>query len=818
VKKLLYAVVAALCLPAIAQTTWYVRPDGGTRYSVNVPTGQCDGKGDSAPTAGVVNGHCAFKDVRMLWQDGSYNTATSFPAWGWVIAGGDTAIIRGSLGTGVTYRVGWNGPIYDGMGIAGDSIDSGAPPPPSGTASQHTRILGENYASCHTASAKTQLHGGWGAFNVLDLHGVSYVDVACLDITDFSACGRANQAVGCDATQDFSQVGVKFSNTSTSDTLTDVHIHGLAGSGLYGPTGDGVVLSYVDIIGNASSGWNTDDGTTGVGKLLVQNYNITGNGCAEQYPLVWPAANSIGDCTDQGGGGYGDGFGTSTQNSPAPGWQVQFDKGTVSYNTQDGLDALHIGGPGSSMTITNTLAYGSEGEQLKVGGATANLRGNIINGNCFAMSPGNQIAGFTPTAFKALNTLCRAGNVAALINVTPGYPATFEGNTVFSQGSIGLEVEYALGVTDPGNTLKYVDNIFVGFLNAGAGENPTPIYGTKGIDMLSNSGSSWTNNSYFGFRSNWPCPHPGESAALCGDPGLADETYHAIGYGNVGLASSTSAVGAAGVSLPEMPTDFTGKVEPVPQPIGALALGSVFTGFDPPNTTVVTTPPPPQPTSTGWFSATPQIVDGNAVTFVSPATVRYGQDASTCLASFMSCVAGQPSPACWLPSVAITTTATPVTVGTAWAGSDPCPGVMKQFEIQETATVQAVTVTSNGVTSTVTVPALAGSTPPPPPVVPVAPTLTWTPASLVVTSALTAAQLNATASTPGVFTYTPALGHYLPMGTSTLTVSFAPTDTVHFKSASKTASLSVTAPPVPAPASVTCTSSAVGGKITITCK
>ncbi len=76
--------------------------------------------------------------------------------------------------------------------------------------------------------------------------------------SDFSACGRATQRVGCDGTQDFAQNGIGFSNTSTHDTLTDVRIHGLATNGISGPTGDGVALDDVDILGNASSGWNAD--------------------------------------------------------------------------------------------------------------------------------------------------------------------------------------------------------------------------------------------------------------------------------------------------------------------------------------------------------------------------------------------------------------------------------------------------------------------------------------------------------------------------------------------------------------------------------
>jgi Putative Ig domain len=570
-------VVAPAPPPPGPGTTWYVRPDGGTRYSSNVTSGLCDGKGDSAPVGTTPNQHCAFNDIRYLWSDGSYNYGTSAPGWGWVIAGGDTVILRGSIATGVSYRVGWNSSssYCDSTGcwgITGSPAQSGAPAPPSGTAGQHTRILGENYAACHSASAKTQLHGGWSTGTVLSLAGASNVDVACLDITDFSACGRSTQKVGCDSTQDFAQNGLNFSNTSTNITVTDVHIHGMATNGISGPTGDGVMLSYVDIIGNASAGWNADpgDGTTGVGSLLVQNFNIIGNGCAEQYPLVYPASNSIGDCTDQSSGGYGDGFGTSTVNSPAPGWQVHFDQGVVSYNTQDGLDALHISGPGSTMTDTRVLAYGNEGQQLKVGGATATIQDSVINGNCEAMTAGNTISPwFTSTAFNVLAAQCRAGNTAVLINVTPNDPATFQNNTLFSRGAIGLEVEYALGASDPANTLKYNNNIFVGFINSGNNSYPTPIYSNTDLNMLTNPGASWTNNAYFGFRSNWACPAPGESNAICTDPGLVDETYHVIGYGNLAPASGTSAVVGAGVAVPSITVDYTGVTRKNPPTIGA---------------------------------------------------------------------------------------------------------------------------------------------------------------------------------------------------------------------------------------------------------
>jgi hypothetical protein len=567
-KTLFALLLGCACLP-LHGTTWYVRPDGGTRYSSIATNGQCDGKADAPSAHSGVNKHCAFNDVRMLWQDGSYSTGKTFPSWGWVIAGGDTVIIRGSIGTGVSYRIGWNGPKYDGWGIAGDSISSGAPPPPSGTAEQHTRILGENYASCHSASAKTQLHGGWGAFSVLNLDGASYVDIACLDITDFSACGRANQKVGCDATQDFSQVGVKFSIKSTNDTLTDLHIHGLAGSGIFGPTGGGIVMDYIDILGNASSGWNSDtnDGTTGKGSLLVQHYNISWNGCAEEYPIVHPIP--YGDCTDQDHGGYGDGFGTATKDSDPPGWQVHFDKGTVSYNTQDGLDALHIGGAGSSMTVTDTIAFSNMGQQIKVGGATATLIGNYIVGNCRAMA--GAIPGTPPGYNAQLSLFCRAGDTAIDITMPENRPAIFQRNIVYSNNHVALEVEYP-GNPSPNAAIKYDDNIFIGFPNS-EGNLPSPIYSNSDLKMFTNPGASFNNNVTYHAKSGWKCPATSlhETGGSCGDPHLKDESWHPYGYGD---ASPTKPADKSSLQTAPEPAHVSSSTSIVMGSLGAAVLAT----------------------------------------------------------------------------------------------------------------------------------------------------------------------------------------------------------------------------------------------------
>jgi probable HAF family extracellular repeat protein len=70
--------------------------------------------------------------------------------------------------------------------------------------------------------------------------------------------------------------------------------------------------------------------------------------------------------------------------------------------------------------------------------------------------------------------------------------------------------------------------------------------------------------------------------------------------------------------------------------------------------------------------------------------------------------------------------------------------------------------------------------------------VSWSnPAEIGSGTALDATQLNATASVPGTFTYTPAAGSLLEPGLQTLTVTFAPTDIATYAPATATATINV---------------------------
>ena len=106
------------------------------------------------------------------------------------------------------------------------------------------------------------------------------------------------------------------------------------------------------------------------------------------------------------------------------------------------------------------------------------------------------------------------------------------------------------------------------------------------------------------------------------------------------------------------------------------------------------------------------------------------------------------------------------------------------------------------------------------------PVVTWaSPAAIVYGTALSATQLNATASVPGTFAYNPLAGTVLGAGTGqVLSVTFTPSDATNFTTGTKTVTIDVTAAtpsvtsltanrPFPSPAgtSITWTATATGG-------
>ncbi len=553
-------------------TTWYVRADGGSRYSANMTTGQCDGKAD-APYGGIgVNQHCAFGDYRYLYDDQSYSQHT------WAISGGDTVILDNTKQWRVGFEQGVNPNDVWCRGANGP-FSCFNPTIPAGTATQHTRILGRNYASCKVGNAAdptqmTQLFGGYGAGAVLNLTGAQFVDVECLELTRHSQCirhGSPSYPSGCSSSfplDDYDSEGV-ITDTSTHDLLLqDMWIHGHTDRGIIGPIGGTVTALRTTISYNAMAGWDFDDGkatpiVNGQWNFLYST--IEWNGCNQEYPITH--ANPAISCYGQSSGGYGDGVGTPA----GTGLNANVDHSTFRYNTQDGLDLGHVdtGGP-YTLNISNSLFYGNNGGEYKWGAnfTTATVINNLAVSNCYRMSA--PMAG-TPDTYNAnLGDFCRAQD-AVSFNFIHNGTLLMANNTVVSYAPTTFDI----GCWDNncGNSVfTFTNNLVLGYTNSatfnsgGQEGGPGGFYFQQPIGNVQRS-----NNLFYGIR-NLQCPTTG-TAEQCADPQFVnqpvfvDET--SLDNFNFNLSPGSPARGA-GVQVPSVPTDFAGTKRANPPSIGAI--------------------------------------------------------------------------------------------------------------------------------------------------------------------------------------------------------------------------------------------------------
>jgi hypothetical protein len=116
-----------------------------------------------------------------------------------------------------------------------------------------------------------------------------------------------------------------------------------------------------------------------------------------------------------------------------------------------------------------------------------------------------------------------------------------------------------------------------------------------------------------------------------------------------------------------------------------------------------------------------------------------------------------------------------VMAAAASASSSTTPAAAQNLTASAQVTINAAPSTGGGTTPT-----------------PAAATITWAaPSAVLYGTALSNTQLDATASVPGTFVYTPALGTVLKAGAQTLSVAFTPTDTTTASAATSTVNLTV---------------------------
>lgn len=590
--------------------TWYVRGDGAPHYSPNIanlswrgldPHHTCDGKHDAPwPAVGTTNvlgavsdgqnQPCGLSDWRWLYDDqGTYNQLN------WIIAGGDTVI----LDNATPWRVGWDG---DGsntgqepwcFGWRGGPYGCFNPTVPSGTAAQHTRILGRNWANCSVGgqpdkSKMSELFGGHGVITPLNLTGAQYVDVQCVNITRHSQCilhGSPAYPVGCQRSvplDDYDADGI-LTDTGTHDLLLqDLWIHGHTDRGIIGAIGGTVTANRVDIAYNGMAGWDFDDGsgTPSVNAVLKMSHStIEWSGCNQEYPAVdsFPVIS----CYSQSTGGYGDGIGTPAKD----GMDVYIDHSIFRYNTQDGEDFGHIDIGGHTLSITNSASYANNGGQFKWGPGFTNATfvNNISVGNCLRMS--QPIPG-APSTFNAnLADFCRAEDANSL-DVYNGANVLLADNTFVSYAPTSFDIQCG-GSSCANTSITFRNNIVRGYDNPSTYNMGGQYGGPGGFYFDGPLFGTFTrdHNIYYGLRGSCIANHPFSYAAQntatsesCVDPDFVNEPTTFSGEStldgfNFGLISGSPAEGV-GQAISSVTTDFDDAPRGTPPTIGALEPGS----------------------------------------------------------------------------------------------------------------------------------------------------------------------------------------------------------------------------------------------------
>lgn len=601
-----HAVFLCFCalfgLPASAKT-WFVRPDGGNRYDAKEFTaGQCDGKADAPYPGHGTNQHCAFFDVRYMYMVGTYGNV------GWVIDGGDTVVIHGCralksqqhsdaphcrIGTDTDRAT--NNP--DDFWCHG-TVTCSIPSPPSGTPSQHTRILGDCAYGTYRCNPidkypyinnnLTQLFGGFGLGVTFYLNGSRYVDIEGIELTTHNGkCARygtMHPLPSCNRgapNSDQADQGITTDEKTSNILLQDVYVHGFSSNGITGAIGGPLVLNRVNISFNAFAGWNFDDGRStpnGPHSSVEQHYLfMVGNGCQEEYPITHPQFPAKG-CWDSQTGGFGDAW--SGQNADMDSFTC--DHCYIAYNTKDGAMGPHTSI--KAISLINSEWVGNMGQSGKWGqqnNAAFLFQNNLLIGNCMRMS--EQLPGAAQNFDEHINLpgsglsgYCRASGPLFDYFSGPNSSVHFNNNTIVTYQPTVFEPGCSSSKACHSSPLYFTNNIVLGYVSGfrappfNAGEQPSLFYKDDDSVVIVASHNIWD-----GVKSeDGTC---GRNGNLCNtDPQLVNQVA------DLHLAkqtlldnfnfhpSATSPAIRRGAPVAGLTTDIYGKPRAIPPTIGAV--------------------------------------------------------------------------------------------------------------------------------------------------------------------------------------------------------------------------------------------------------
>ena len=440
-------------------TTYYIRDGGGS-------SSQCNGIVNAVYPGSGVNQNCAFKNPMIVLGYCTGNESSGAPCqYPGYVNGGDTVYIDGdsdiNSGQQAQYEVG-----YDDISATPGTLTPGcsqyypyscvtAPIPGGTSSSARTSIIG-------TGTHKPQIWGTQRTQQDLQFNS-SHVLFQNLEVTDHGGCAYNDPIGGCNynGPYPYGQWAEDGFNISGDDiVMTDVYVHGLGRYGIVTGQIGSTTMTRVWTIGNGYGGITYgNNGTTSITGTVTFNQPIVEwNGCVEAYPLTGGIDNPLNysNCFGQNSGGYGDGLAFGASGAQTSGnWNI-YGPGSISFNTQDGLDTLHGLGTGT-IQVDKIRFEGNAGNQVKINATIGSLTNSLIIADCGwwygaaqsgsgAMQPGDT---------------CRALGDALIFNVTNNSTMNIYNNTIVSNGNISMGSKDFNSTGCNGSTAIYEKNNIV---------------------------------------------------------------------------------------------------------------------------------------------------------------------------------------------------------------------------------------------------------------------------------------------------------------------------------------------------------------------
>ena len=335
--------------------------------------------------------------------------------------------------------------------------------------------------------------------------------------------------------------------------------------------------------------------------------------------------------------------------------------------------------------------------------------------------------------------------------------------------------------------------------------------------VVQNSGSSTLNpltiaitgTNASDFTETDGCQSALTAASAC----MIQVTFKPVAAGSRSAVMTISSSNATN-SPQSVPLTGTGSSTPMSPLISVIPSPTSITTAQPLTVTIYATHPSNEyPTPTGsvtltsgtYSSGATPLVGGSAIITVSAGalaagtatlTAAYTPDSSS--SSIYSAASGTSVVSVGKATPAITwATPAPINYGTALSATQlnatasvagtfvysPAAGTVLTAGSQVLSVTFTPTDTTDYNTATGTVTLTVNKA---------TPTVTWsTPAAITYGTALSATQLNATASVAGTFVYSPAAATVLTAGSQVLGVTFTPTDTTDYNTATRTVTLTV---------------------------